>query len=454
MQADLRRRGSGGFRVLNAAKVAIVTALIGAGTLFQGCGDDSEQGTPGGSGGSAGGAGDASADASCKAAGQSCSAPTECCTVVCDNGRCGASACVSDNQACTSSAQCCSTNCSSGVCQPLNPECKTAGNSCSANGECCSQYCSNGTCSGRPSFCFQSGDICSTDTECCTGICTKQSGATAGTCTEPNAPGTTGCLIAGQVCGAGAGGDGGVVRNDAGIPMCGGECCSRSCAPYGPTGVLVCQPPSGCRPTGEICRTDADCCGSPGMPGGNGSVRCSKSAGEPVGRCDNGNACRPAGAVCKLATTSCNAENNCCAGNVNQDPTVCQQDLLGIPRCTGGGDCTEAGSKAGQPCSNSADCCGLPCVPNPNASDGGSAFVCGTTCVPVNGACSTDADCCSGLPCRAPPGSTQGICGVIEIPDSGYDGGTCAFYGQECSASIQCCNGVPCTNGRCVYQVN
>jgi hypothetical protein len=238
--------------------------------------------------------------------------------------------------------------------------------------------------------------------------------------------------------------------SDAGVPVCGGECCSRSCAPYGPTGVLVCQPPSGCRPTGEICMTDGDCCGAPGVPGGNGSVRCSKADGAPVGRCDNGNACRPAGAVCKLATTSCNAENNCCAGNVNQDPTVCQQDLLGIPRCTGAGDCSEAGSRAGQPCSTSADCCGLPCLPNAQVGDGGSPFVCGTSCVPTDGACTTDADCCSGLPCKAPPGSTQGRCGEINIPDSGTDGGSCSYYGQDCSTGADCCNNIPCYNGRCV----
>ena len=335
--------------MLGATKAAIVTLLIGLGAMFQGCGDDSEEGTPGGAGGGAGDAsnpnckpagescaahGDccsANCDptlntcgtpvGNCKPAGESCSAPTECCTLVCDGGRCGSTACVSDNQACTSGAQCCSGTCTNALCQPLNADCKTAGNTCAAHGDCCSRYCSNGKCSGQPSFCYQTGDLCAADAECCTGICTKQSGAAVGTCTESNSPGTTGCLIAGQVCGGGATGDGGVVRNDAGIPACGGECCSRSCAPYGPTGVLICQPPSGCRPTGEICRVDADCCGSPGLPGGNGSVRCSKSAGEPVGRCDNGNACRGAGAVCKLATTSCNAENNCCAGNVNQDPT-------------------------------------------------------------------------------------------------------------------------------------
>lgn len=194
--------------------------------------------------------------------------------------------------------------------------------------------------------------------------------------------------------------------------------------------------------------TDADCCGSAGMPGGNGSVKCSKGAGEPVGRCDNGTACRPAGAVCKLATSSCNAENNCCSGNVNTDPTVCQQDLLGIPRCTEV-DCSDGGSMAGQPCATSADCCGLPCLPNKNAGDGGTPFICGDSCVPSGGPCTTDADCCAGLPCKAPPGSTQGTCGEIDIPDAGTDAGTCALWGQDCTSDADCCNQVPCFNNKC-----
>ncbi len=388
----------------------------------------------------------------CKGAGDSCASPTECCTLVCSGGQCGKDLCISDSEACSSGDQCCSGNCDGTACVPLNANCKTSGNSCSGHGDCCSKVCKNGTCSAQASFCTQTGDACAKDTDCCAGVCKVASGATLGLCTNPTAPGTTGCLVAGEVCGAGAAGTPGA--DGGGLPTCGGECCSRACAPYGPTGVLVCQPPSGCRPTGEVCLSDADCCGSAGVPGGNGSVKCSKGAGEPVGRCDNGNACRPAGAVCKLATGSCNAENNCCAGNVNQDPSVCQQDILGIPRCTGVGDCTDAGSLAGQPCATSADCCGLPCLPNDGGGDGGSPFVCGgSTCVPSGGACTTDADCCAGLPCKAPPGSTQGVCGPPPvIPDAGYDGGPdCALYGQVCTVSADCCNGVPCTNGKCVY---
>jgi hypothetical protein len=316
-----------------------------------------------------------------------------------------------------------------------------------------------------------------TNVDCCSGICSKAQGATQGLCTQPHPPGVPGCALAGEVCGVGAASDGGVVRNDAGVPVCGGECCSRACAPYR-GGVLVCQPPSGCRPTGEVCRSDEDCCGFGGIKGQTGTGNCSKAnASDPVGRCDNGNACRPAGAICKIATMSCNAENNCCAGNVNQNPFVCQQDILGIPRCTMKGEsCADAGSRAGQACATSADCCGLPCVPNPSFTPdaGVPARVCGPVCVGSGGACTTGADCCPGLPCIMQPGSTRGTCGQpptgdggvtpppdgsappdAGIPDAGRDGPpVCTEYGQICTSSNECCDAVPCTNGRCLIVVN
>jgi len=416
----------------------------------------------------------------CKAAGAACTVATECCTTVCSGGVCGAEVCISDHEACAADDECCSGKCAVAVepvpeagtdaeagtaaeagvmsCLPLNPECGTVGNACAEHSDCCSKYCFNERCSGSPSYCTQTGDACSDDMQCCTGLCEKADGELIGLCTLPAVTGVPGCLVAGEVCGAGA-------LGDPNPPVCGGECCSRSCLPYGPTGVMICQPPSGCRPTGEACQKDDDCCGSADNPGGaNGSVTCSKTGDNPVGRCDNGTACRPAGAICKLAETSCNAENNCCAGNVNTDPLVCQLDLLGIPRCTGVGSCDpDAETYAGKSCSTSADCCGLPCVPN--ADPNGSAFICGGSCVPAGGACTTDGDCCAGLPCNRPAGSSEGICGYIEqdggVPEAGPDAeipdtGTpdsCAYVGQECTVAADCCNNIPCTNGRCYQKV-
>jgi hypothetical protein len=422
----------------------------------------------------------------CKPAGGSCTVPQDCCTFVCDNGVCGGSQCTSDNQPCTSSTQCCSGNCrgGEGVCAPLNPSCSTNGNACTKGADCCSKLCRGGLCASG-SYCTQTGDVCAANAECCGGMCTKQPGATVGLCGQTNPPGTTGCTVAGQACGASVANDGGATTTDASVPACGGDCCSRACAPYR-SGLFICQPPSGCHPTGELCQNDGDCCGFGGVQGQTGTGSCSKSSpNDPVGRCDNGNACRPAGAICKLATMSCNAENNCCAGNVNQNPFVCQQDILGIPRCTMKGErCDDAGVKVGQACATSADCCGLPCVPNPSYSaDGGlPPFVCGGICIGNGGACTTSADCCPGLPCTLPPGSTRGICGRPPGGDAGTpdastppdgtppdddatpppgdatpppDGGPppCAEYGQVCTTSGDCCNGVPCNNGRCIYIV-
>jgi hypothetical protein len=333
------------------------------------------------------------------------------------------------------------------------------GNTCATHGDCCSKLCRSGVCASG-SFCTQNGDVCAAHNECCGGLCDKAAGATLGTCGQTKPPGVPGCTVAGVACG-------GVVDGGGGIPECGGECCSRACAPHR-SGLLVCQPPSGCRPTGEICATNSDCCGAVGFPGSSG-VECSKAnPSDPVGRCDNGQACRAAGAICKLATMSCNAENNCCSGNVNQNPFACQQDILGIPRCTMTGQpCSDGGSKAGQACATSADCCGLACVPNPGftADAGVPPFVCGGECIGRGGSCTTAADCCPGLPCTLPPGSTRGVCGPPPSGDAGppADGSTsdvdipdgpkppCAEYGQVCTTKSDCCNGVPCTDGRCVY---
>jgi hypothetical protein len=419
----------------------------------------------------------------CKAAGLGCAASTECCTTVCRAGICGSAVCTSDNQPCAAADECCGGKCEGGseggmVCTPLNPDCWTVGNGCAANAECCSKLCSNGRCSGQPSFCTQTGDACTSKEQCCGGKCNVASGATLGVCEEPDVSGVGNCDLAGQVCGAGAI-DGGISMFDGGLPSCGGSCCSRACAPYGPTGVMICQPPSGCRPVGEICRNDSDCCGSEGMPGGNGSITCSKSGSDPVGRCDNGQACNPAGAICKLWGESCSAADNCCAGNVNQHHDVCLQDSLGIPRCrTATTACSDAESYQGKACASSADCCGLACIPNANPGDGGSPLICGSTCVPKGGACTNDSDCCPGLPCVALPGTWQGICGYVPANDAGTPDGAnpdaevpdgpaadgavlpdaevpdgpppCSLYGQTCTVSADCCNGVPCTSGRCM----
>jgi hypothetical protein len=251
-----------------------------------------------------------------------------------------------------------------------------------------------------------------------------------------------------------AGPEGGVILDEAGLPSCGGACCSRLCAPYEPTGVLICQPATGCHVVGDLCRKDSDCCGSAGMPGApKKPVTCDITAPNTVGICRNPEGCKPNGDVCKLATMSCNASCDCCAGNCETMDT-CKQDKDGVPRCA---DLNCVG--AGASCASSADCCdGLPCVPDPKYVDGGTAppFICGTTMCVNCGACTSNADCCPGQTCALSGGSTDGICGPCTAgPDGGTDGAVpldsgvphCALYGQDCKTSSDCCNDVPCSDG-------
>jgi hypothetical protein len=383
----------------------------------------------------------------CVAADGDCSVGPDCCSLSCIDFKCSGDQCVSDNESCDQDGECCSGVCTDNACAPLNASCKTAGNVCATNAECCAGLCNDpdgdgtSTCNNAPSFCTIAGDACVTDGECCGGLCSKADGAALGLCQLVPSSGATGCESLGEVCGNGADYDPATQE----LPTCGGECCSRACFPYGPTGVLICQPPSGCRPTGELCYEDSDCCGGPGQPDhSQANVMCRKEPGYNVGRCDNGNMCAPAGAICRLQDVQCNATATCCAGNAIQDG-VCQQDALGIPRCgisqcapndpTCGENCDPA-TKVGMTCASSADCCGNPCTALP----GTEAFVCGAACQMTGSTCTTNTDCCSGLPCVIPAGSTQGTCGNNQ---------GCADYGQACDANNLCCNDLPCSNGIC-----
>jgi hypothetical protein len=282
----------------------------------------------------------------CTQSGGNCQASTECCSLFCAAGRCSASACIADNQTCIDSAACCGGNCSAGQCQPLSTACHTAGNPCTNSSQCCSSLCQAGICKLGASFCIQTGDVCSDSGTCCSGDCQKGSG-TLGICAAPPS-GATNCSdgVDGTVCGA-----------------CNG-CCSRLCAPYAPTGVRVCQPASGCRVNGDLCRRDSDCCGAAGtgLPG-DGNVVCQIDSGKALGICRNPRSCNPQGNVCHFKNYTCSvssARNDCCAGVGNSG--VCQLDSLGVPRCNGLGTACRPG---GETCSSAMDCCNqMPCVPD------------------------------------------------------------------------------------------
>lgn len=394
----------------------------------------------------------------CKLPGTTCATGNECCTFSCAGGTCSNLQCVADNAACGVDSDCCSQSCApdgagGGKCAPLNPTGKpTSGNPCTMSSQCASGWCNNGVCS-NPSYCVQDTDICSSNGECCNGTCVIAAGKSVGTCgPQPSPGGTKSCQSAGTICTPVSG-------------PCGGDCCSRECAPYAVTGVSICQPESGCRATGEICRTGSDCCGGTGQPdNADANVQCLREhPTDAVGRCGNGNQCLPAGDVCKLDIASCSTDANCCSakpGSTQNKPWTCRQDALGVPRCLIADETTEANPggcvNPSGTCASSADCCnGLPCIPNPS----GTGLVCGTACIPQGNACTTSADCCTGLPCAISPGAAQGVCGGTILTDGGVsdagggpitnpDGGSCALFGQKCDAAgpVGCCMGA----GQCL----
>ena len=377
-------------------------------------------------------------DSGCVTLGSACTTGGECCTGTCTGGACTYPACGQTDSACTSNGQCCTQTCTTGACATIST-CSTLGLSCTSSGQCCSGNCaSNGTCQPS-SFCSQTGDICAAGNECCSGICTIPSGKSIGTCAAAT-PGGNCTAVDGQLCTAVSSLDGG----------CGGNCCSRACGPWGPTGINICQPATGCHVEHDTCTTDSDCCGSPAfIDGGLGDPQ------HPVhcvgGYCTQHMGCAPNGDVCKLMTTSCNANQDCCAGRGNSR-TPCKQDNVGVPRCANV-DCGDGGTA----CATSADCCnGLPCVPNP--IPGGPPFVCANTqCVPSCAGCTTTADCCPGFSCI---GGVCDPCGGSN-PDGGTgtdggghlpDGGVCSAFGQLCDkdAGVDCCVGLSCLSGRCL----
>lgn len=403
----------------------------------------------------------ASVVGACSEAGASCVAAIDCCTFQCAaDGKCAAEACTSDDEACSDGSECCSGSCLEGSCGALNPSCKTAGNTCEADQDCCSSDCGdNGTCTLGGSYCVQPGDVCARDGDCCTGDCSIPDGASLGLCAEQPA-GPAFCT-----------GVDGVLCSDC------GDCCSRLCAPFGPTGAKICQPANGCHVTGDLCRRDEDCCGGTddeSLPGW-GNVVCEIEPGKDVGLCRNpsngdspGGACNPQGNVCHYKNYECNissARANCCGG-LGAKGGVCQLDPLGIPRCNGLGDTCRM---EGESCASTDDCCDdRPCVPD---ADGN--LRCGVgECQRTGDTCTINADCCPGGICIRAPGSTVGSCsggdpnpgaggagnGEAGAPGTGEGGaGTttpiCAEYGQLCDASGDCCNMVPCTDGLCRYPV-
>lgn len=419
----------------------------------------------------------------CSFSGNACRENSECCTTNCVGNVCQAAACVADGEDCQDESSCCSGLCAAGgTCQDINGRtstCRSSGNPCTGNTQCCSGLCNeSGQCDIGSSFCTQIYDVCSADSDCCSGSCIRTGSAEYGYCGVQTV-GPNRCTD----------GEAGMICNDC------GTCCSRACAP-GPRGIFICQPPSGCRPSGEICKNTQECCGgdtNTGLPGAQEStVTCEKAVGAEYGRCRS-QQCTPQGDVCQLNGGACGSStslpSNCCPTN-NQPSNsewkrgACEFDALLIPRCNGLKNCRPSGGY----CSSSADCCrdpndpnsvSLPCVPDPTD---GNRLKCNDPggndpCLQAGSGCTTNADCCQGALCVIRSGEIFGTCGSTPgtggggaggsggSPGTGGTGGAtggtgssgapsgCAVYGQNCSAPADCCHtdvGVTCFSGKCL----
>jgi hypothetical protein len=105
----------------------------------------------------------------------------------------------------------------------------------------------------------------------------------------------------------------------------------------------------------------------------------------------------------------------------------------------------------GQPCSATRECCdgtvcaGGHCEVVASVSSTVSIAVSSSTtggcsvggCAAMGCPCTGSADCCAGLPCVIPNGSTVGTCG-------------CKPYGAPCMSSSECCSN-QCAGGLCGF---
>lgn len=334
-----------------------------------------------------------------------------------------ASSCTPDGAVCDDAQSCCSAQCRAGRCSALTTACRTSGNPCSEGGDCCSGLCTDGRCDAASSFCRQTNDLCFADAECCSFACIVQGDGPSGVCGAPPV-GPSNCQrgIAGSLC------DG---CND---------CCSRVCAPYADSGLSICQEAQGCRQTGELCRSDAECCGGEldsGLPGA-GKVECAIEPGRSHGICRNARACSPQGNACHFQDYACGvsaASNRCCADSGEEGS--CILDEQGVPRCDGLSACRAEGES----CASSGDCCsgsctvgelgGLVCQPTPAGG-----------CASEDAPCTASSECCPGTECQPRTEANWGRCMASERG--------CSLSGQLCGQDEPCCGDLPCTEGRCV----
>jgi len=411
----------------------------------------------------------------CFDVGMPCGANTDCCTHTCTSGTCAQipnspGTCKVIGQACASAADCCSTNCQGGVCVRAY-SCQANGDICLRDSDCCGNACSAndggaGNClqinGGGGGGCLQDGNPCSGGTNCCsrtcvnpgsgTTVCQPVDGcrltgdfclSTSACCGGgPNPNGTVqcnggrcdngqACNGVGNICGSATLPDGGILTINAsqdwcdgkttvckvdsnGVPRCVGGCpggtCSSSC-PTGYTGQAPC-----CIATNQACQFSDQCCGGARCLPGDGGFFCTVPT------------CRGVGTTCDAGSNECCNGTQCLrtGGGEFGVTYACQAPPppydAGVP--DGGGACLANGTS----CDGGMSCCSQICA--------SGACRAPAVCQPLSGVCTATADCCSGLSCSVPSGSTTGTC----------QSGSCPGLGQSCSAQVACCTGLNCLN--------
>jgi hypothetical protein len=178
------------------------------------------------------------------------------------------------------------------------------------------------------------------------------------------------------------------------------------CADPG-TGVHVCQFLSGCRPIGEICRGNNECC----------SNQCALDGSSGVRRCANPPGCLDQGEVCSMGGSS-----NCCPGGGRG---ICSGTIAGVERCYGTSTTCRAN---GSTCAFGDQCCGGICT-----FDSMGVLRCGSSCIADGNGCTANGDCCSG-------NCNDGTCSPAIV--------SCGPITATCTLNTDCCSN-NCVAGHC-----
>lgn len=320
---------------------------------------------------------------------------------------------------CDAAIDCCSLTCKNGVCDDSGSGCAQLGDSCGDAAERCSNKCEGGVCD-QGGGCLQPGDDCTTGgSVCCSGVCVD----------NPNQPGEkwcgqplSGCHVEGEVCSTNA------------------DCCGNLCADNG-SGIKTCVPQGACFPVGEACSGPSQCCSNACIELLPGAAFCQSIGGcKPIGELCSSDAscctkscqtepngvkkcglpanCRPPGEICDESF------GECCPG-VPQGKLLCFEGSYGVLRCH-----EPCCLFAGTVCATDDDC----------------------DCVPTDGECLTPDDCCGGI-CAPDPNDggklkcnpgTSGTGGAGGSIGTGGAGGApmCLGVGEGCSSNADCCSGL------------